>query len=472
MGLRAMVRRAFGLRASDPALNEGYWTTIGEAGLPSASGLRVSAESAMRVSAVYRCVSILANSAAQLPGGVYRRLAQGRQELPDHPVQRLLWKRPNPYQRAFEFKRVMMAWAILRGSAFARIYRRGGELELWPLHPDRMRGPEMLPDGSRRYHYKRPDTGLEEPLLADWDVLVVNGLSLDGLRGLALSDLARETVGLAASTEQYGATLFGRGARFSGGLKLPAGKTIANPKARRALSDSIRSMGAGPYNSDTGEGWWGVPIFEDGMEWQSISMSNDDAQFLETRRFTISDIARWFGVPPHLIGDVERTTSWGTGIEQQQIAFVTYGLMPWLTLFEQSFEETLITEPDLYLRFNVAGLLRADTETRFRVYGMGIDRGILSPNECRSLEELNPRDGGDVYVTPTAPQQSPRTEQAAKPETPERKQEEPEEEPEAREDLHARALRAVRQGAALLGVPGEAVRKMIAHAKPREREHA
>jgi HK97 family phage portal protein len=407
VGLRSWVGSVLRPLVSDPAQDERYWTQM-ESGGVSVAGVRVSAETAMRVSAVYRCVSIIANSGALLPGGVYQRLERGRREVPTHPVRRLLWKIPNPFQRPFEFKRVMFAWAILRGSAYARIYRKpDGSVELWPLHPDRVRGPEMMEDGRRRYYYRRPDTNTEDAYLADLDILVVNGLSLDGIRGLALSDLARDSIGLAQATEQFGATLFGRGAMFSGALQLPLGKTIVSSKARDDIRQSIREQGAGPGR------WHGMPIFEDGMEWKNISMTNDDAQFLETRKFSITDIARWFGVPPHMIGDVERSTSWGTGIEQQSIGFVTYGLMPWLALFEQCFEAALIAEEDYYLRFNVAGLLRADVKTRFEVHDIAIRNGIHSPNDCREIEDENPREGGDVYVTPTAPQQSPRTEPKA-----------------------------------------------------------
>jgi HK97 family phage portal protein len=480
MGLKTWVKSALGLKAADPALDERYWASLD--GPMSAAGVRVSADSALRVSAVYRCVSILANSAAMLPGGVYRKLTAGRQEIPDHMTKRLLWRYPNPYQRPFEFKRVMFAWAILRGAAFARIYRRtGGELELWPLHPDHVTGPELLDGGVRRYVYRNPITHEEERYLADRDILVVNGLSLDGLRGLALSDLARDTIGSASATEQYGAQLFARGARFSGGLELPAGKTIADPAARQRLSDSIRKQGAGPGQ------WWGVPVFEDGMKWANISMTADDAQFLETRHFTVADIARWFGLPPHMIGEIEKSTSWGTGIEAQTVGFVTYALMPWLTLFEQCFEAALITEPDAYLRFNVAGLLRADVKTRFDVYALAIQNGIYSPNDCRELEDDNPREGGDVYVTPTAPQQSPRGTGAAEPAA-----EQDDEQarlalagkigalesrlialetlPSPAEDTHTRALRAVREGAAELGIPKDAVRKLLANAKPKAKE--
>jgi HK97 family phage portal protein len=473
MSTMSLAERLFAPRAADPAMDERFWSAH-SIGAMSAAGVRVSPESALRVSAVYRCLSILANTAALLPGGVFKRLERGRQEVPDHELRRVLWRRPNPYQRPFEFKRVMTAWAVLRGSAYARIYRRNGELELWPLHPDRVEGPELLESGRRRYKYTPPNGQPPEPLLADVDIVVLNGLSLDGMRGLAMSDLGRDTIGLASATEQYGATMFSRGARFSGVIKLPKGVTIKNPQAREELSRSVLKDGAGP------SGWHGAPVFDDGAEWQQVSMSNDDAQFLETRKFSVTEIARWFGVPPHLAFDVERSTSWGTGIEQQSIEFVTYGLMPIIRQLEETMDGTFLADPSLYTRFNVEGLLRADADTRFRIYDMAIRNGIYSPNECRELEDRNPREGGDVYVTPTAPQQargaSPQPKPAAEPEA-----DDPEGEaaalaarmvavaPElAAEGGRKRHLETLRTSAAALGVPQDAVRKLLAHAKAKE----
>jgi hypothetical protein len=229
------------------------------------------------------------------------------------------------------------------------------------------------------------------------------------------------------------------------------------------------------------------------MEWQNISMSNDDAQFLETRRFTVTDVARWFGVPPHMIGDLEKSTSWGTGIEEQTMGFLTYALLPWLVLFEQAFQSAFLTEPDLYVKINPAGLLRANAQVRFGVYEIGIRNGIYSPNDCREMEEMNPRDGGDEYVTPTAPQQAANS----RPEPPMPPggtddgddEDDEDDDAEARAALMARveaieqrlaepepsseptrsdALKAIRASADLLGVPAEALRKVLAHARPKE----
>jgi hypothetical protein len=196
------------------------------------------------------------------------------------------------------------------------------------------------------------------------------------------------------ATEQYGSRLFSQGVRLAGVLKT-AGKM--DEEAASKLSRSFRENWGGQ------RGAFGVPVLEQGLDFQSIGMSSEDAQFLETRKFEVSDIARWFGIPPHMIGDVERSTSWGSGIEAQSIQFVQYSLIPWLVLWEQAIKAILVPEPDRYCRFNVEGLLRAEAKTRHEIYQIGIQIGMYSPNDCRELEELNPREGGDVYVTPRSP---------------------------------------------------------------------
>jgi HK97 family phage portal protein len=330
-----------------------------------------------------------------------------------------------------------------------------------------------MESGRLRYTYRRPDTNVEEFFFRGYDLFTMNGLSSDGLRGLSMAVAARETVGLAAATERYGGALFGRGARFSGAVKLPPGKVIKSPEARKALSNEIRQAGAGPQE------WHGVPIFEDGMEWQSISMTNDDAQFLETRRFTVTEIARWFGIPPHMIMDTEKSTSWGTGIEAQSIQFVQYCLLPYLVLAEESIRALLITEPNIYARFNVEGLLRGDATARFNVYDIAIRNGIYSPNECRELEDRNPREGGDVWVTPTAPQQS----RSSPPSPPPDRQEPEEQDEEAvalagmvkEQDERGAALAALRESANALGVPEVKIREILHHARkkrtPKKENH-
>ena len=373
-------------RAADPALDERYWTPV----VPSsAAGMAVTGDTAMMVSAVYRAVALLSNAFASLPMMVFRRLEQGRELVPEHEARRLFALDPNPYQGPLEFKRLLMGHVVLRGNAFARIFRRRGRVELWPLHPDRVRGPELLESGRLRYRYRRPDTGMEEIYIGGRDILHIPGLSSDGLRGLALVDQARETIGVAIAAERHGGRSFSQGVRLSGVLKTDHS---LNPETRLAMEDSFAQKFAGE------SGVKRVPVLEQGLEWQSVGMTNEDAQWLETRKFTISDIARWFGIPPHMLGDVERSTSWGTGIEHQSIQFVQYGLTPWLVQWEETIKALFIPEPDMFARFNVEGLLRADSKTRHQIYAIAIRSGIYSPDECRELENRNPRPGGERYV--------------------------------------------------------------------------
>lgn len=751
-------------RAADPALDDKWWAPAIPGGGLSQAGVIVTPDTALQVSTVYRCVSLIANGFASLPGGVFERVdSRTRRETQDHDAQRIFWVKPNPYQTPFAFKRMLMGHLALRGNCYARIYQGTEGPELWPLHPDRVLGPELLPSGRLRYVYTRPDTGQKEKYLGGIDIMALTGLSQDGLRGLAVSSLARDSIGLSMATEQHGARLFSMGVRLAGALKLPAGMEMGE-ETKRYLSKAFREE-----HRD-----YGLPVLEDGMEFTQMGMSSEDAQFLEcivpeteialadgtrkradevvvgdfvfgwsevaglvpsrvqatgdngvravltlrthrgreitvtrnhpflasrrarcekcgrshrddpsmasgwiqaerlavgdylatldgaawpgtsevgvedayfigamlgdgsirrkqalgfsnqdagvleavgasaarfgaklryrsgvdyefsggakigrpaahqtlsntnplraffsemdllgtdsytkfippaiyrsgpeqvravlaglfdtdgsvrrtdraqpmaylctvsrrlaadtqhglalvgiqatirtqapgrpreamryevmvcgrenirrlstlplrharksarlatwaaqeapnerdvfrkmdrivaitagvhrstialtvegthshvtgglishnTRKFEVADIARWFGVPPHMIGDVERSTSWGTGIENQTIQFVTDGLLPWVVLWEQTIKQTLIPEPGLYAKFNINARLRADSKTRFEIYQIGIQQGIYSPNDCRAFEDENPREGGDVYVVP------------------------------------------------------------------------
>lgn len=417
MRLPSFLRQIIGPRAADPAMDDRYFQPVGRL---ATAGVTVTPDTAMKVSAVYRCVALLSNAFAALPYGTFRRLEKGRKEIPDHEATQIFMVRPNPYQAPFVFKRLMMGHLVLRGNAYARIVDGSDGKELWPLHPDRISGPELLPSGRLRYKYLRPDTNQNEILMGGLDILHVSGLSTDGLRGLALSDNAMDSIGLALATEQYGSKLFSQGVRLAGVLKAE-GKL--DDKARDYISRSFRENFGGQ------KGAHGVPVLEQGMEFQQIGMSADDAQFLETRKFEVSDIARWFGIPPHMVGDVERSTSWGSGIEAQSVQFVQYGLMPWLVLWEQEIERAFISEEDVYGRFNVSGLLRADAQARSQVQRTYVEIGVLSPNDVRELEELNPRDGGDVYVTPRSPNE-PAPAGGKGPEGPPEPDPEPEDEPE------------------------------------------
>jgi len=447
-------------RASDPALDERYWP---QEILPSKAGEMVSAATAEQYITLQACVDLFKKAFLMLPPQVLQYTATGKVEMPGHPAGVLLRKRPNPYQKPYQFKALMMHHALLAGNAFAERKQGPEGPELWPLAPASVEGPELLPDGRRRYKVKRVG-GQTDVLMGDLEILHVTGLWTDGLRGQSIIQRAREALGLALAADSYGAKLFASGVKYPGVLTMPG--PLADPKIRNDISDSFKRQSERGY-----------PLLEQGMAFQSMGMNADDAQFLETRKFSVAEMARLFGVPPHMIGDVERSTSWGSGIEAQTFQFVTYALIPWLTIWQECFEAVLVTEPDVHIRFNVGKLMQADMATRFTVYTQAIQAGIYSPNECREFEDRNPREGGDVYVTPTAPQQS-RGAGSAPPE--------PEPEPEPDEDdaedatavamtamldeqsARRKSLEMLRASASALGVSPEQVRKLMASAKPKE----
>jgi HK97 family phage portal protein len=402
------------------------------AGALSRAGVRVSPEAAMKVSAVYRCVSILANVLAMFPKGMFERLERGRREAPDHPLDRIISFAPNRRQPAFEFWRQVCFHLVLRQNAYVQIVPgtqgRGWVGQLIPLHPDRIRGPVEMPDGRLRYEYTRPD-GRKVRMIGGLDLWHLTGLSEDGLKGLSMMDVASDSFGVSIAAERHAARFFERGVKPTGILEHP--RTLKLETANE-MSDSFGRR----YGGEAGMGR--IPVLWEGVQFKPISMTLKDAEFLDSRKFSVAEIARWFGVPPHMVGDVERSTSWGTGIEQQGLHFLVYSLLPWITLIEQSILFTLVVQPEkFYPKMNVGALLRMDATTQAAVFEKLIDKGVLSPNECRELLERNPRDGGDEYVDitkPEPPQSIPR------PPSPEPENEPEEEDPDARALSVARAL--------------------------------
>jgi HK97 family phage portal protein len=385
----SVISRLFG---ADPALDDRYWPRSG--GAMSLAGVPVSPEAALRVSAVYRCVSIVANVLAMMPGGIFEELAKGSRRATENPMDVRLRLTPNDRQTAFEYRRQLFTSLLLRSNAYSQIVPAGpGAFDLIPLHPDRIRGPEQTASGELRYVYTPPGGKPPVPLIGGVDLWHLQGLSEDGIRGLSMVDLARDAIGIAKAGEEHSATTYARGVTFAGILEHPKRLT---PETAGEMGDSFGRRYGG------GGGVGKVPVLWEGMQFKPISMTNKDAEYIESRKFSVADIARWFGVPPHLIGDVERSTSWGTGIEEQNLMFLMVTLLPWITLFEQSYRRTLLLRPDrFYPKLNINVLLRASAKVRFDVYQIGIANGILSPNECRDMEDRNPREGGDEYVDPS-----------------------------------------------------------------------
>jgi HK97 family phage portal protein len=443
-------------RAADPALDERFW--VGDVSL-SKAGQWVSPASSEQYITLQACVDLFKKAFLMLPPQVLRYTEAGKFEVPGHAAGTILRKSPNPYQKPYQFKALMMHQALLAGNAFAEVREGRDGPEMWPLAPVNVEGPELLPSGRRRYKVKREGFRTDS-LLGDMELLHVTGLWLDssGMRGKSIIDRAREALGLALAADSYGAKLFASGVKYPGILTMPG--PLNDPALRGAIADSFKRQSENGY-----------PLLEQGMDFKSMGMTNDDAQFLETRKFSVSEIARLFGVPPHMIGDVERSTSWGAGIEAQTFQFVTYALLPWLTIWQECFEAVLVPEDDVHIRFGVGKLMQADMTSRFGVYKSAIDDGILSPNECRALEDLNPREGGDKY------REEPRGNASGAAPMPTKREPMPPDDDEeeaaaamlSEQDARVKALAALRSSADVLGVPPEQVRKLVAHAKTKGR---
>lgn len=363
---------------------------IRAASMGSTAGLPVTAETAMRVGAVYACVGLIAGAVANLPLHIKRRVdADTREDAPDHEVWNLLRRRPNSWQTPSQFRRMQQAHLLLRGNNYAlKVRSRGKIVALLPLDPDRMtvrQGDDMR----ITYEYLRRN-GDTVKLTQD-EVMHMVGLTLDGVTGVSVITYAREAIGLSMAQERHGATTFRNGARPSSVLRHPGKLGKEGQENLRASLDAYRSGG---------EREGRALILEEGMEIQPISLTAEDAQWIESRKFSRSDIAMFFRVPPHMIGDTEKTTSWGTGIEQQSIGFVTYTLEDHLTTWEETINRDLIREPDVYARFNRKALVRGDIKTRREFYASMLQWGVFSPNDVRQLEDMNPREGGDIYYPP------------------------------------------------------------------------
>lgn len=364
----------------------------------STSGKVVTERSAMQMTAVYSCVRILAEAIAGLPLHLYRyRDDGGKEKAIDHPLYLLLHDEPNPEMSSFVFRETLMTHLLLWGNAYAQIIRNGkGEVvALYPLMPNKM-SVDRDSDGHLYYTYQRSN---EEALIAEGtkvvlspkDVLHIPGLGFDGLVGYSPIAMAKNAIGLAIATEEYGSKFFANGATPSGILEYPG--TVKNPEKVR---DSWTRGFSGSGNAHK------VAVLEEGMKYTPISISPEQAQFLETRKFQINEIARIFRVPPHMVGDLDKSSF--SNIEQQSLEFVKYTLDPWVVRWEQSIQRTLLQDeekPRYFVKFNLEGLLRGDYQSRMNGYATARQNGWMSANDIRELENLDripPESGGDLYL--------------------------------------------------------------------------
>ena len=364
----------------------------------SSIGKNVNERSAMQMTAVYSCVRILAEAVAGLPLHLYRYTeGGGKEKAIDHPLYLLLHDEPNPEMSSFVFRETLMTHLLLWGNAYAQIIRNGKNevVALYPLMPNKMT-VDRDTNGHLYYSYNRGnDEAIRDKqstvILRPADVLHIPGLGFDGLVGYSPIAMAKNAIGMAIACEEYGAKFFANGAAPGGVLEHPG--TLKDPQRIR---ESWQSTYGGTSNAHR------IAVLEEGMKYTPIGISPEQAQFLETRKFQINEIARIFRVPPHMVGDLEKSSF--SNIEQQSLEFVKYTLDPWVIRWEQSIMRTLLSQEEkvqYFVKFNLEGLLRGDYQSRMNGYAIGRQNGWMSANDIRELENLDripAEEGGDLYL--------------------------------------------------------------------------
>lgn len=356
----------------------------------STAGKPVNPRTAVQMTAVYACVRVIAETVASLPLHVYQYTDEGSEKAISHPLYRILHDEPNTEMTSFILRETMLSHLLLWGNSYCQILRngRGQVLGLYPLLPEKM-AVDRDERGALTYDYTALDGSTAR--LRPEDVLHIPGLGFDGILGYSPIALEKNAIGLGMAAEEYGSRFFSNGATPSGVLTHP--NTVKNPAA---LRESWHAAYGGSANSGK------MAILEEGLKFERISMPNNEAQFLESRKFQVAEICRIYRVPPHLVGDLEHATF--SNIEHQSISFAMHTIRPWLVRIEQAMNKALFSEREkgaFYVRFNIDGLMRGSYKERMEGYAIGRQNGWLSANDIRALENLNPLpdgDGGNAYL--------------------------------------------------------------------------
>ena len=379
----------------DKAADAGYSFLFGR----TTSGKPVNERTAMQTTAVYACVRILAEAIASLPLHVYEYQDDGGKKLVhDHPLYYLLHDEPNPEMTSFVFRETLMSHLLIWGNAYAQIIRDGAGrvLGLYPLLPDKM---EVQRDDRGNIYYVYSRNSDENPMFKEYgniklkaeDVLHIPGLGFDGLIGYSPIAMAKNAVGMTLACEEYGASFFANGANPGGVLEHPG--VLKDPSKVR---ESWNSVYRGVNNAHK------IAVLEEGMKYQQIGIPPEEAQFLETRKFQINEIARLYRIPPHMVGDLDKSSF--SNIEQQSLEFVKYTLDPWVIRWEQSLQRSLLLPGEkgkYFIKLNVDGLLRGDYQSRMNGYAVGRQNGWFSANDIPEMENMNPipdEEGGNLYL--------------------------------------------------------------------------
>jgi len=350
----------------------------------------VTADTAVHVTAVFSCVAVLSESFAILPPILYKQNGRNKDRITNHWVYKLLAKKPNRYQNAFEWREMGQGHLALRGNFYNEIYTnsRGQITELMPIHPDKTT-IKVKQDGNYVYEVTRPN-GQKDTLTRE-EVFHIRGFGSDIYKGYNPIEIAREAIGIAQAQQSYGSRFFDNDAKPSSGVITHPG-SFKDTEAKRLFREGLQEQQAG-FNKGK------FLVLEMGMDYKSVGISNTDAQFLENRKFSVEEIARLFRVPPHRIGHLERSTN--NNIEHQGLEFVTYTMTPWAERWEAAIESDLIPEADeIEIEFDFKRLLRGDQKSRSAYYHAGVLDGWMTRNEAREEEGYNPIDGLDEPLRP------------------------------------------------------------------------
>jgi len=388
-----MIRTLLNFDTSTPA-KPAPWLTQFFGGRPSATGQTVNPNTALQVPAVFACIRVLSDSVASLPLKVFERLPNGgKRPALDHPLYPILKSTPNPEITSFGLRELIMLHLGLRGNAYHQIIRDGAfrVLSLHPLHPDRI---ILLRDKNTGELFYRYQTELQGTRIFRFnEVWRINGIGADGLIGFSPITLHREAIGLSMAMEEHGARMFSNGATVPMVIEHP---NKLGDTARTNLENSFKDRYSGTVNA------FKTPVLEEGMKLKNMGLTSEDAQFLQSRKFELAEIARIYRVPPGMIGDLEQA-AFKNSPEQQALAFVIHSLRPHLVRIEQTIERDLMSAKErerFFVQFDIDGLLRGDSKARALLYKSGIIDGWLNRNEVRRKENLNPEDGLDEFLVP------------------------------------------------------------------------
>jgi HK97 family phage portal protein len=376
---KAVVSLMRNVGLGDPGLYRWFGTS------ESTAGKLVTVDTALNLATVWGCVRLIAETIASMSLGIYERQGGRKEPAPDHPLYLLLHDQPNADMTATEFWEAMVACLLLWGNAYAEkavVY--GRVVSLTPILPERV-APRRRDTGAIFYEVMQDGRRREVP---EELMFHLKGFSLDGLLGLSPIGQARHTLGLAMAADEAAGSLFRNGMRIGGAMVAPS--YLSDPQRAQAKVMLEQYRGAVAAGR--------TPILEGGWKFEAVTMPPQEAELLATRQFSVEEICRWYRVPPAMVGHTERVTTWGTGLEQMNLGFLTYTLRPYLTRIEQAVKKSLIAPAErgrVFAEFNLESLLRADSQGRAALYSTFAQNGIMTRNEIRALENRPPMEGGD-----------------------------------------------------------------------------